>query len=121
MVPAPLFLAHFASDRSHMRDAGGGWLQPPPFWPPIVGQAAAAEAAAGSTGGCRRGDVHANTLPYYLAFPAMDTADAALAAAAGGGSLAAGCQQHAAMPREEPAWLGQVLSEGAFLEAFGAR
>lgn len=28
----------FASDRSHMRDEAGGWLSPPPDWPPIHGE-----------------------------------------------------------------------------------
>jgi len=35
IVAAEEFRAHFASDRSHMRDAAGRWLQPPPPWPPI--------------------------------------------------------------------------------------
>jgi hypothetical protein len=26
----------FSSDRSHMLDAGGNWLAPPPIWPPIL-------------------------------------------------------------------------------------
>jgi hypothetical protein len=34
-VPAARYRAEFASDRSHMRDADGGWLHPPPPWPPI--------------------------------------------------------------------------------------
>jgi hypothetical protein len=29
------FIENFASDRSHMLDAAGGWLQPPPPWEPI--------------------------------------------------------------------------------------
>lgn len=29
------YRARFASDRRHMRDADGGWQQPPPPWPPI--------------------------------------------------------------------------------------
>ena len=35
VVPATDYLQHFASDRRHMRDANGGWLAPPPAWPPI--------------------------------------------------------------------------------------
>jgi hypothetical protein len=35
LVPAADYRADFASDRSHMRTANGGWLQPPPPWPPI--------------------------------------------------------------------------------------
>ncbi|GEM_PF-472462 len=35
LVPAAAYRAQFASDRSHMRTAGGGWCQPPPAWPPI--------------------------------------------------------------------------------------
>jgi hypothetical protein len=29
------YLSHFASDRSHMLDQHGNWIQPPPEWPPI--------------------------------------------------------------------------------------
>jgi hypothetical protein len=29
------YRTHFASDRSHMRTVGGGWLHPPPPWPAI--------------------------------------------------------------------------------------
>jgi hypothetical protein len=32
VAPAALWLADFASDRSHMRGADGGWLAPPPPW-----------------------------------------------------------------------------------------
>ncbi len=35
VVPADDYRASFASDRSHMRHADGGWQQPPPPWPPI--------------------------------------------------------------------------------------
>lgn len=35
VVPRETFVERFASDRSHMRDAAGRWLQPPPPWPPI--------------------------------------------------------------------------------------
>jgi hypothetical protein len=35
LVPAAEYRAGFASDRSHMRGADGGWLHPPPPWPPI--------------------------------------------------------------------------------------
>ncbi len=35
LVPAAAYRASFASDRSHMRGADGGWLHPPPSWPPI--------------------------------------------------------------------------------------
>jgi hypothetical protein len=35
LVPRATFLAAFASDRSHMRLAGGGWLAPPPSAPPV--------------------------------------------------------------------------------------
>jgi hypothetical protein len=34
IVEAEAFLARFATDRSHMRDAAGGWLHAPPPWPP---------------------------------------------------------------------------------------
>lgn len=35
VVPAADFVAQFASDRRHMRDANGAWLAPPPPWPAI--------------------------------------------------------------------------------------
>lgn len=35
--PADEFRRAFTSDRSHMRTADGGWQQPPPPWPAIVG------------------------------------------------------------------------------------
>ncbi|KAI3438634.1 hypothetical protein D9Q98_001056 [Chlorella vulgaris] len=51
IVPAPLLLQHFASDRSHMRDTEGLWLQPPPPHPCIT-----------------TADGRVNTLPSYLDF-----------------------------------------------------
>ena len=35
VVNAADFLAHFASDRSHMVTADAGWLAEPPSYPPI--------------------------------------------------------------------------------------
>jgi hypothetical protein len=35
VVPASLFLQHFASDRRHMKRADGSWIKPPPDYPPI--------------------------------------------------------------------------------------
>ncbi|XP_077600117.1 protein N-terminal glutamine amidohydrolase [Stigmatopora nigra] len=35
-VPADLFLAKFASDRSHMKNGDGSWKTPPPPYPPIA-------------------------------------------------------------------------------------
>ncbi|KPP58210.1 protein N-terminal glutamine amidohydrolase-like [Scleropages formosus] len=35
VVPADVFLQNFASDRSHMKDASGGWRMPPPPYPCI--------------------------------------------------------------------------------------
>ncbi|KAL4425725.1 hypothetical protein ABPG75_009741 [Micractinium tetrahymenae] len=104
VVPAQLFLAHFASDRSHMREAGGGWLQPPPPWPPIAGAAAAVAAGATSEEGYGSGTSVpcSNTLPAFLAFPPVE-------------QLAGGERQPAAAP-----WLGSVMSERALLAAFGA-
>lgn len=32
LFPVAQFLATFSSDRSHMRDASGNWLKPPPDW-----------------------------------------------------------------------------------------
>ena len=102
VVPAPLFLRRFASDRSHMRDAaGGGWLQPPPPYPCIVGAADAAGGAAAT-----------NTLPAYLEFPPMPDATAAPLGSGGSGAeagLLGGGQQP----------YGAVLSEPAFLQLFG--
>jgi hypothetical protein len=34
VAPRALFLAEFATDRSHMRAANGRWRRPPPPWPP---------------------------------------------------------------------------------------
>lgn len=34
-IEAATYRARFASDRRHMRDAAGGWQQPPPPWGPI--------------------------------------------------------------------------------------
>jgi hypothetical protein len=34
-LAADYYLAHFCSDRRHMRDAQGSYLAPPPDWPPI--------------------------------------------------------------------------------------
>lgn len=34
VVPAAELFARFTTDRSHMRDPGGGWQKPPPPWPP---------------------------------------------------------------------------------------
>ncbi|XP_077207673.1 protein N-terminal glutamine amidohydrolase [Paroedura picta] len=36
VVRADLYLKTFASDRSHMKDASGNWLQPPPLYPCIT-------------------------------------------------------------------------------------
>jgi len=35
VIEAADYRREFASDRGHMRDADGGWQQPPPPWPPI--------------------------------------------------------------------------------------
>ncbi len=35
LVHAPRYLDVFSSNRDHMRDDEGGYLQPPPPWPPI--------------------------------------------------------------------------------------
>ena len=35
VIPANVFLDTFASDRSHMLDAEGKWLKPPPSYPCI--------------------------------------------------------------------------------------
>ena len=41
LFPASDYIERFSSDRSHMRDPDGRWLQPPPSWPPISGQPSA--------------------------------------------------------------------------------
>ncbi|KAK3135629.1 hypothetical protein QOZ80_5BG0421450 [Eleusine coracana subsp. coracana] len=38
VIHAPLFLRSFASDRSHMKDAMGNWIQLPPKYEPIVAE-----------------------------------------------------------------------------------
>jgi hypothetical protein len=53
LASAEVFLADFASDRSHMRGAGGAWLAPPPPWAPP-------QAIAGSHPGGSR-----HTLPRW--------------------------------------------------------
>ncbi|KAG4097953.1 hypothetical protein H8356DRAFT_1674692 [Neocallimastix lanati (nom. inval.)] len=35
VIPADMYFKNFASDRSHMIDSEGQWLQPPPKYPPI--------------------------------------------------------------------------------------
>ena len=35
LIPAEVYRDTFFSDRSHMRDAVGGWYAPPPSWPAI--------------------------------------------------------------------------------------
>jgi len=36
IVPVQTMWDHFSSDRSHMKDEKGKWLQPPPSWPCIT-------------------------------------------------------------------------------------
>jgi hypothetical protein len=36
VIPASVFLQHFASDRRHMKRADGSWIKPPPDYPPIT-------------------------------------------------------------------------------------
>jgi protein N-terminal glutamine amidohydrolase len=38
VIHAPMFLQSFASDRSHMKDANGNWLQLPPKYEAIVAE-----------------------------------------------------------------------------------
>ncbi|KAL6530467.1 hypothetical protein OROMI_028356 [Orobanche minor] len=38
IVHAPIFLRSFASDRRHMKDSAGNWLNPPPSYEAIVAQ-----------------------------------------------------------------------------------
>ncbi len=37
VIEAAAYVKAFASDRSHMRDQDGSWVQPPPPWPAISG------------------------------------------------------------------------------------
>ncbi|XP_005111433.1 protein N-terminal glutamine amidohydrolase [Aplysia californica] len=39
VIPGQEFLSTFASDRSHMLDKEGGWMSPPPDYPPIKTEA----------------------------------------------------------------------------------
>lgn len=39
LFTAEAWRSDFGSDRAHMRDADGGWQQPPPPWPAIAGGA----------------------------------------------------------------------------------
>ncbi len=36
LIEADYYVQNFSSDRSHMRDANGEWLAPPPGWPAIM-------------------------------------------------------------------------------------
>lgn len=38
VIHAPVFLRSFASDRSHMKDPEGNWIQLPPKYEPIVAE-----------------------------------------------------------------------------------
>ncbi|KAF3336870.1 protein N-terminal glutamine amidohydrolase [Carex littledalei] len=38
IVHAPTFLQYFASDRSHMKNASGNWISPPPTYNPIIAE-----------------------------------------------------------------------------------
>ncbi|KAH0454143.1 hypothetical protein IEQ34_016067 [Dendrobium chrysotoxum] len=38
VIHAPIFLQHFASNRTHMRDPHGNWIAPPPNYEPIIAQ-----------------------------------------------------------------------------------
>jgi len=58
VVHAPLFLQSFASDRSHMKDPTGNWIQLPPKYAPIM-------AADGTT----------NNLHEYIMMSVDDVAD----------------------------------------------
>ncbi|CAN6328420.1 unnamed protein product [Urochloa humidicola] len=58
VVHAPLFLQSFASDRSHMKNPAGNWIQLPPKYDPIM-------AADGTT----------NNLNEYIAMSVEDVAD----------------------------------------------
>jgi len=58
VVHAPLFLQSFASDRSHMKDPTGNWIQLPPKYAPIM-------SADGTT----------NNLHEYITMSVDDVAD----------------------------------------------
>ncbi|OEL13233.1 Protein N-terminal glutamine amidohydrolase [Dichanthelium oligosanthes] len=58
VVHAPSFLQSFASDRSHMKDPAGNWIQLPPKYNPIM-------AADGTT----------NNLNEYITMSVEDVAD----------------------------------------------
>lgn len=35
IIPVDYYIENFYSDRSHMKDGKDGFIQPPPYWPPI--------------------------------------------------------------------------------------
>lgn len=45
VIPAADYVRTLGSDRSHMRDARGAWLKPPPPWPAPAGHGLTLEAA----------------------------------------------------------------------------
>ncbi len=62
LVPAATYLAHFASDRRHMRASDGTYRAPPPPWPSLV-------AADGSTHSLPALLDFQNTAPWLDASP----------------------------------------------------
>ncbi|XP_020591670.1 protein N-terminal glutamine amidohydrolase isoform X2 [Phalaenopsis equestris] len=38
VIHAPIFLQHFTSNRTHMRNPDGNWIAPPPNYEPIISQ-----------------------------------------------------------------------------------
>lgn len=96
-----------------MRGEGGEWLQPPPGWPPIIGHATAASGDSSSS----KSTSLANTLPAYLSFPPWEQ----LAETDNLAGRRSGISTSAEPQQAEPAWLGTVMEEQAFLRMFGVR
>lgn len=102
VISANMYLQFFSSDRSHMSDSEGGWLQPPPAYPCIV-------AADGKT----------HTLPNYLNMPSSDEACNVSAAKA---LKRQNIKEDISVPPEEQTntpW-GVVFTQSGFLSFFHA-
>lgn len=62
-IPADHYVRHFGSNRGHMREADGGWLQPPPPWPAITGEGLTlADALTEARRGLNLGEIVARLL-----------------------------------------------------------
>jgi hypothetical protein len=63
VIPADHYLRCFGSDRGHMREADGSWMQTPPPWPAITGAGLTlAQALADARHGLDLGEIAARLL-----------------------------------------------------------